>query len=879
MRASSVRLIPLIIAISIGALMFGFSYTTSGVFIEYRLFDLMLRLRSPQPVSKDVVIIFIGDDTVQTLGAWPLTRDYYVSLIQILTEFEARIIAFDLLFAEHDSREEKFDDALAAVAAQNGRVYLPYYLLTHANAPVVVSEPVSSTPFEFTGVEAIPTQQLNFPIASDGIFPISELRTASHGMGHINVHLDSDGIIRRHPLFINYNNALYPSLGLVVACNFLGRSQNDIRIQPDHTVEIDAGHRIPMDNRGNVLINFTGPLSEFENYSLLQVLQSYKQYSLGQKPFIPLETFKDKIVVIGMTATGATDFNPTPISALYPLVGTQATVISNILTNNYLRYAAGWVSFSEIMLVVGLLTGLLTRLRLPAAVGLTALLVIAVAGIHFWLVNRQGVYLNFVPVLSTILLSLIGQSIYLFQLEFLNRERMRQRLALAQEELDLKVHQIGRIETALNHKNTEIETLIKTSAAELDQSTTTIDALIKVAEEETQYSTRTIEALRRDREVLQNERQSLQAEKAALTEKIELMRGVARTYIFDQQKSNSRRETLRGRYTEIVGENELLINELQKVDRAAPYDSNILITGESGTGKELIARAVHQNSPRRGPLVIVNCAAVPSELIESELFGHEKGSFTGAAGRRPGKFELADHGTLFLDEIGDMPAAMQAKILRAIQQREFRRVGGTQNVKVNVRLIAATNKNLEEEVKNNTFREDLFHRLNVIPIRLPALRERKEDLPQLVERFLDKKSKAGQGYTLTQGVMGAFEMYHWPGNIRELEQTLERMCVLADDVHLTIRDLPAEIAECVTRQGGSLLDSGAEIPLKEALEDFERHYLLKKMAQYNWNTQKAADALGMSRRNLSKKLQKHGVSRDESAESMDDNDAPVDSES
>jgi len=299
----------------------------------------------------------------------------------------------------------------------------------------------------------------------------------------------------------------------------------------------------------------------------------------------------------------------------------------------------------------------------------------------------------------------------------------------------------------------------------------------------------------------------------------------------------------------LVGSSKKVQNLKEQIDMAAKSNSRVLILGESGSGKELVAHLLHENSPRVDkPFIEMNCAAIPQELIESELFGHEKGSFTGAFERKKGKFELADEGTLFLDEVGDMSLSTQSKVLRIIETQEFQRVGGSKNIKVDVRIIAATNKDLFEEVKKGTFREDLLFRLNVIPIHVPPLRERKEDIPELVEHFLQffadeygKKPKK-----ITNEGLELLSTYDWPGNVRELRNVIERLVIMT----------PSEIImpKNIFLKENTHLDYFSFNTLKEAKEAFERDFIIRKLEENSWNISKTAEVLEVERSNLHRKI-------------------------
>ena len=304
----------------------------------------------------------------------------------------------------------------------------------------------------------------------------------------------------------------------------------------------------------------------------------------------------------------------------------------------------------------------------------------------------------------------------------------------------------------------------------------------------------------------------------------------------------------------MVGDSAKIKQLKEQIKMASQSNSRVLILGESGSGKELVAQLLHENSLRAdGPFIEVNCAAIPQELIESELFGHEKGSFTGAFERKKGKFELADNGTLFLDEIGDMSLQTQAKVLRVIETQEFQRVGGSKNIKVDVRIISATNKDLAEEVKKGNFREDLFFRLNVIPIRVPSLRERLDDIPALIDNFLDLfATEYGQHKKeITDEAVKMLQKYPWPGNIRELKNVLERLVIMTPSKKIGADDM------FIPESPGS--DYFSFSTLKDARDAFERDFIMKKLDENAWNISKTAEVLDMERSNLHRKIKAYDI--------------------
>jgi len=324
----------------------------------------------------------------------------------------------------------------------------------------------------------------------------------------------------------------------------------------------------------------------------------------------------------------------------------------------------------------------------------------------------------------------------------------------------------------------------------------------------------------------------------------------------EKEKEGLKRE-LKGKYKieNIIGQSDKMQEVFEEVHRVAPSKTTVLLRGESGTGKELIAKAIHYMSPRnKGPFIKFNCASIPEGLLESELFGHEKGAFTGAISSRKGRFELADGGTIFLDEIGDLPAALQPKILRVLQEKEFEKVGSEKTIKVAVRVIAATSRNLEKLVSQDKFREDLYYRLNVIPILLPPLKERGEDIPILIEYFLKKFNKENnRAVVLDNNALQVLLNYDWPGNVRELENTIERLVVMSRSDKITASDLPIPLG---IKRIKSQVESTS---LTSDIEDIEKINILNALEKTGWVQAKAARLLGITPRQIGYKIKKYGI--------------------
>ncbi|MBI4709542.1 MAG: nif-specific transcriptional activator NifA [Nitrospirae bacterium] len=324
-----------------------------------------------------------------------------------------------------------------------------------------------------------------------------------------------------------------------------------------------------------------------------------------------------------------------------------------------------------------------------------------------------------------------------------------------------------------------------------------------------------------------------------------------------EKEKESLKKELKGRYKieNIIGPSDRMQEVFEAVHRVAPSKASVILRGESGTGKELIAKAIHYRSPRsKGPFVKINCASIPEGLLESELFGHEKGAFTGAVTSRSGKFELANGGTIFLDEIGDLPVTLQPKILRVLQEREFERVGGEKTIKADVRLIAATSRNLEDLVSKNKFREDLYYRLNVVPVFLPALRDRKEDIPLLTEHFLNRfNEENNKSISISPEALRALVECDWPGNVRELENTIERLVVMSVRNTIKASDLPLSLKLPV-----SVNYHGKE-PVKTGLKGIEKTMVINALEKTNWVQAKAAKLLGITPRQIGYKIKKYRI--------------------
>jgi Nif-specific regulatory protein len=345
-----------------------------------------------------------------------------------------------------------------------------------------------------------------------------------------------------------------------------------------------------------------------------------------------------------------------------------------------------------------------------------------------------------------------------------------------------------------------------------------------------------------------------------IAQSVKLHRELERERVAFLEEKESLNRQLKGKYSvdNIIGQSDSMQEVFEAIHRVAPSRANVLLRGESGTGKELVAKAIHFMSMRaREPFIKFNCASIPEGLLESELFGHEKGAFTGAMAMRKGRFELADKGTIFLDEIGDLPLTLQPKILRVLQEKEFERVGGEKTIKVDIRLIAATSRNLEELVSAARFREDLYYRLNVVPLYLPPLRERRVDIPVLVDHFLGKyNDENAKSIRITPEVLEALIGYDWPGNVRELENTIERLVVMSAKKVIALADLPLNIRDGSLKAVRVLQTKDA---LPAAIADIEKAKILDALKKTGWVQAKAARLLGLTPRQIGYKIKRYGI--------------------
>jgi transcriptional regulator with GAF, ATPase, and Fis domain/CHASE2 domain-containing sensor protein len=672
--------------------------------IENGTINLHLQLRGERESTPDIILIYIGEEDIQALGGWPITRDYYSYIIHILNQKGVKTIGFDLLFDRPDGTYPEYDTTLAYFLHQRNNIVLPF----------VFNEVVQN--------------ESNLPVVGEAIFPIGILKKNAKYMGYSNL-----GEQATIPLMMEFGDTLVASLGFELARHFLNLSDSKIELIEDQIV-LCTNHsevaRFPL----NLSLNYLGSGQMFHALSIIDLFQLYQQNPDSLN-------FRNKLALIAVISPGRCSLRPTPLAAALPASLIHLTVAENLIEGTYIRplpkYAGAFIIIFLCALSLFISSGRGLVIQTAATIPLYSLFTVIV--------------FNGFNLMLPLFYPLAAQLSVVIVLMFLNWKRSQfksdsQRMLL-QNQLAAKQKQYEELEEK-------------------------IDSLESVLDREKGS------ALRND--TLVKEIRELEKQIRDLQEYTKVKRPlVFREFPDIIYEPNSRMERI-----------------LELVAKVSSDTIPVLILGETGTGKEVIARAIHLRGKRRqAPFIAVNCGALPDTLLESELFGHEKGSFTGAAGMRRGRFETAHKGTLFLDEVTETSTAFQVKLLRVLQEGTFERLGGEKSIRVDVRIIAASSRAITDELKHGSFREDLYYRLNGFPIQLPALRDRTDDIPPLALHFIRK-----HGYHAVKGfskeAMTTMQNYSWPGNIRELENSVRRCAILVQSEGrslVQVQDLPQEL--------------------------------------------------------------------------------------
>ncbi len=710
--------------------------------LEQQATDLKLLIRGQSTIDTNIVILYLDNSDINALKRWPLPRNYYALLLMALHDVEVKAVGFDFSFSDPQPEYAENDSLLVRMTRTMENIVQSVYFdrLTGTAADTLAPQTI---PARF--VYKIPEQH-SFRSGGRITLPFPALLNASMSIGHAN--LADEAVVRNFPLFIEYNGQLVPALSFELARLFLEGTRSSVVVAGSSALIKYPGDmkRIPILDQGYVRLNYSGGTSSLHTIHFVDFLQAYGERSSQPQPAL-LTSLKGKIILIGVIAEGRSSFVATPYAAKFPAVGVHATAIHNILHSNFLVSPAWWVCLA-ISFLLGLAAfvmifrfrefrGLLLTIGLFALYCLLDVLILIIIDLSLPLA---------IPGIVVLLVS--------FLTVVYERNIMKETVTELAREKD-------EITRQLRLKESRVQELEKRLTLSSQQNTPAVSL---------------VEELERQKRALE-----------------ELSSRAADLQVYQPEESgdDGTPEAFCGIIYSPTGKMAPLIAMVRKI---ASGDANVMISGESGTGKELIARAIHSESPRREkPFIAVNCGALSESLLESELFGHERGAFTGAVKERTGRFELANGGTIFLDEIADTSEAFQVKLLRVVQEGEFERVGGIKTLKVDVRIIAATNKNLKQEIMAKRFREDLYYRLNVISLHLPPLHERKSDIPHLAAHFLNRENTSVQ---FSANAMNALVNYEWRGNIRELESIVKRAVILAQSEDRTLvrtKDLPPEI--------------------------------------------------------------------------------------
>lgn len=712
-----------------------FSFRQPLASIEDQVTSMRYGLRGVQRADTNIVIVYIDNDAIPTLG-YPVRRNFYALMIKALADLNVRAIGIDVLFEVSNSEYPEYDDLLAHVSGTSGFVVFASYFRTVEKTVSVAGRSTTSS-FSYPNVAPLPFhgQELHLPL--------SPLMSSAAGVGHVNI-IGQTAI----PALVGCQEGIVTSLGMEL-----------IRVStrtPRDAVRYD-GRRVTMHNASFALdgdeaeLNFPGDISAFTTYPFLEVLRSYDVLRGGGSPAIPLQRFNDKIVLLGVIAEGRTETFATPMDPRFPALGLHAVFLDNALRSGFLQRLPEWLLYL-LCAVLGMGCSaaiLFLAPPLDKVVSFGGVLLIVVISFTLFLV--QSYIFPLVPLLLVGITGTISSMLY--------RHRfVHKRLNIVQAEKEV-------ISTQLRDKEAKLA-LLERELLDFETAKSS-DRTAELMEEIRKYKAE-IRSL------------SLQADDMEEAEK---------------PAGENAPANFEGIVYERTGKIQQVVDFISKI---AASDAPVLILGQSGTGKELVAHAIHNRSDRSTrPFIAVNCGALSESLLESELFGHEKGAFTGAVKDKFGRFELADGGTIFLDEIGEVNEAFQLKLLRVLQEGEFERVGGTKTINVDIRVLAATNKDLKAEVKAKKFREDLYYRLNVLTIELPPLKDRQEDIALLVRHFLNKEDRS---MNVSKNVLETLMNYQWHGNIRELESVIKRAVLMAKAdrrLMVTMKDLTEEVATAV----------------------------------------------------------------------------------
>ena len=699
------------------------------------IIDLQFKIRGSRQMSEDLVVVFIGDEDLKSLGSHPISRDYYSYAIHILKSKGAKVIALDILFAQKDKYHPEFDQTLVDFAKNSGIVCLP----------MVFSELIPTNGF-YQGINPI--------------YPMTELKNSAAGIGFSNFAKIEN--VRSVPLFVFSQNDIIPSFGSEIARIFLDK-EKIVRFKRNFigmNEEISDG----VNEKGFLRLNHFGSLENIKSIGFVDLLQTYKD--------IPDSlNFEGKLVLVTVSAAGVANFKSTPLESVFPSSLVHLTVAENLIFQNYLVEIS---FFKKLLILLVLIAASLIMLNLKNKnyIVLTFILLVCYWIIAMLFFSFSNLVLPlFYPTLAIISFVFIDQIFSRNQKQKMDavlKDMFKKQLTSKEDQLQQSKEKLNQIELQLQQES--------------------------ISKEE-----------------IQNQANKSKSVILKLEKEINDLKS------YDSEEINKSKITVDFENI-IYSKISEMANVLDLVLKVVANDIPVLIIGDTGTGKEMIANAIHKKSNRKhAPFIAVNCGALTETLLESELFGHEKGSFTGAVAMRKGKFELADGGVIFLDEVSETSPAFQAKLLRVLQESTFERVGGEKSIKVNIRVIAATNKYLQDEIEQGRFRSDLFYRLNGFPISIPPLKERVEDIPLLAEHFLEKH---GFNLSFSENSIRVLLNYSWPGNVRELENIVRRSAIMTSSANRKLvqeEDLPDDIKSIHSNKITDPIHKPLEVQILESL--------------------------------------------------------------
>jgi len=819
----------IVIAVCMGLLFENVSYFYG---LDADLLDSLIFYSEHRRPSDKLSLIVVDDESAREFaGDNSILREQYISIIRKLSAFGVRTIAFDLFFG--DASAPSTDARLASITDSTQKVIHSFYFPINGTATIDSGEKYAIEIQNGHGLDIIEVE--------DATFPKAGFIDAFENAGFISYECDKDGTTRRMPLLYSYHGFIYPSLTLASILHYYQAPEKFISVHRawwGNAIVIQAPDRsiqIPVDQKGQVLLHYYGTLERFSHHPLHQTLKLLQSIRVSNGLDPSLLPFHDDIVLIGNTELNEGDTHNTPFSADFPGVGLHATLISNILNDEFLIEVPWYFNFTITAMLLVLLFCLFffylkysKSLLFFTILAVVSLLVLN-SGCYFLFI-KSGIWIKFFQVNSTALVVFV---FLLFYEKIIHLKKLNQDITDLEQKLQNKSVDLDKAAEKVRFQTEQLK-IVTYFANELRQiyvSSSTSDVAGKdefyahLLENENilkEQMDAELQRYKKEKQIMDDELLQLRAERQAYvtrptdaakadhqpppcpdaTATFPDILSYVDFFLTQARVGRLNQQTTMGviaapALTTATGELKQtdmgkLFDEIRNI---SSYKTTVLITGESGVGKELIAEAIHEQSLLKNKkMVKLDCGAIPETLLESELFGHTKGAYSGAHTDRKGAFLTADGGTIFLDEIGELKLDLQAKLLRALQEKTIKKVGADTPIQVDVRIIAATNRDLETAVHRGEFRQDLYYRLNVLNLKIPPLRERRWDIPFLIHSFLEQfRDRYGESKSFSEEAYTAAMCYAWPGNIRELQNLVEKLCVTCSKIVIDAADLPQSI--------------------------------------------------------------------------------------